>query len=81
MPLREITVQHFDHTASQIVRSQRDIHLVLDVSNLRPPPDSILHEMQIKFQSAVTLKEYELIGARQIISKGQTTVLDVATTT
>lgn len=78
--LREVTVQKFEHTVGEVIRNQNDIHLVVDVSNVSPPPDSILHEMKIKFQTVVTLKGYEVIGNRRMLSKGLMTELIVAIT-
>jgi len=64
-----------------VIRSQNDIHFVVDVSKVSPPPDAILHELRVKFQSPVTLKSYELIGDLWVVSKGVMTELNVATTT
>jgi hypothetical protein len=81
VPLRDLTVQRFDHAVTEVIRNQNEVHLVIDASTIRPPQDSILHEMRIAFQSPVTLKGYELIGDRQILTKGVTTSLSIATTT
>lgn len=75
--LRDVTVQRFDHTVPQVIRRGNDIHLVLDVSALTPLSDSILHEMNVKFVSPVTLNSYELIGDRAMRAKGQLTILQM----
>ena len=73
--LRDVTVQRFNHTVSEVIRKENNVHVVVDVSRLNPPPDSILHEMDIKFQQQVALKDYELVGTRMILSKGVNTEL------
>jgi hypothetical protein len=81
LQLRDISVQRFEHTVSQIIQSKNDVHVALDVSNLKPPPDSILHQMQVTFAASVTVKGYEIIGNTTLLSQGVTTALNVATTT
>jgi hypothetical protein len=81
LQLRDISVQRFEHTVSEIIRSKNDVHVALDVSNLKPPPDSILHQMQVEFPASVTVKGYEIIGNKTLLSQGLATALNVATTT
>lgn len=78
---RDITVQRFDHTVSEVIRKQDDVHLVVDVSKLQPPPNSILHEMRIAFPSTVTLRGYELVGERRMLTRATSVMLEVFTTT
>src|SRR5262249_48466752 len=41
--LRDVAVQRFEHSVPEIVQHSAEAHIVVDVSNLSPPPDSILH--------------------------------------
>lgn len=78
-PIREVSVQQFDHTVEQVIRSQSDVHMVIDVSGLHPPPDAILHEIRIEFSTPVNVKEYELVGDRTIRTNATNIVLQVVT--
>ena len=79
--LREVTVETFKHSVPEIGRSGSNAYLVIDVSKLLPPPDSILHEFRIKFPSVTTVQEYELVGTRTINAPLTKVVLNVMTTT
>ena len=64
--LRDIAVQRFEHSVPEIVQHRTEAHIVVDVSNLSSPSDSILHEFRVKFPSITTVREYELVGTRTI---------------
>jgi hypothetical protein len=60
---------------AEIIRNKDTVHVVLNVSNVTPPPDSLLHEMQVRFPTSVTVSDYELIGSRSISTQGRRTEL------
>jgi Restriction endonuclease len=75
--VRDISVQHYAHSVPQIIRARDEVHLVLDVSSLQPPPNSILHEFRVQFSTTTTLKMYELIGSRDIRTEATSIMLKV----
>jgi hypothetical protein len=75
--VRDISVQRFDHSIPQIIRNKNDAYLVVDVSVLRAPPNSILHELRVHFPVVTTVREYELIGSHHMTTSANSIVLHV----
>jgi hypothetical protein len=79
-PLRDIAVQKFNHSVPELIQKQNEAHLLVDVSKLPVPPDSILHEIRISFKKKMTLTRYELVGMRSMHTRSTKIALIVATT-
>jgi hypothetical protein len=75
--LREVTVQRFEHSVSEVIRRQGNVHFVINVSGIHPPQDSILHELKVTFDSTVTMQGYELIGDRMVRTHATSVMLQV----
>lgn len=77
--LRNVAVESFEHSVPEIVRSGSNAYLVIDVSKLSAPSDSILHEFRVHFPDTTTVQEYELVGTRTINTPLTRVVLEVVT--
>jgi hypothetical protein len=75
--VRDVSVQRFDHSVPQIIRNKNDAYLVIDVAALRVPPNSILHEIRVRFPEATTVREYELVGSHRIATSANSIMLQV----
>jgi len=64
--LRDVAVQRFEHSVPEIVQHSAEAHIVVDVSNLSPPPDSTLHAFRVTFPTTTTVSKYELVSTRTI---------------
>lgn len=78
--LRDVAVQKFEHSVPEIVQRGAEAHIVVDVSNLTPPSDSILHEFRVTFPNTTTVRKYELVGTRTMHTPATKVELLVATT-
>jgi hypothetical protein len=78
--LRDIAVQKFEHSVPEIVWRGPEAHIIIDVSNLRAPSDSILHEFRVRFPSRTTVSKFELVGTPTIQTRATKVELKVATT-
>jgi hypothetical protein len=79
--LRDITVQKFDHSVSELIQRGNEAHLLVDVGRLKPPSDAILHELRVTFPKVMTVGRYELVGTRTLSTPANKIRLSVATTT
>ena len=73
--LRDVTVENFEHSVKEIIKNDSEAHIVIDTSNLKPPPDSILHEFKIVFSRDTQVKKYEIIGNRTFYTPARITEL------
>jgi hypothetical protein len=79
--LRAIGVQRFEHSINELVQHNGEAHLQIDVSSIRSPANSILHETRLHFAQPVKVSRYELIGDRRILVVADQVALNVLTTT
>jgi hypothetical protein len=78
--VRDVSVQRFDESVPEVIRTRDGVHLVIDASAIGRPPNSIAHEIKITFQSITKLQSYELIG-RGVMGTPASTVALIITRT
>lgn len=79
--LRDVAVESFEHSVPEVVRRGSDAYLIIDVSKLSAPADSIVHEFRVIFPECTTVQHYELVGTRRLYAPLTKVEQRVVTTT
>jgi hypothetical protein len=76
--MREISVDRFEHSVPEIAYAKSKVSVIVDVSRLTPPANSILHHIAVKFpKEGFTLANYELVGDRRMITRTNAICLEI----
>ena len=75
--LRDVSVERFDHSVSELITHKGDLHLTIDVDRVICPDNSILDEIEIESSTATNLEKYELVGNRNLDSKSTIVSLEI----
>ncbi len=76
--MREISVNRFEHSVPEIAYTKSKVSVVVDVSRIASPANSILHHIAVKFpKQGLTLAHYELVGDRKMVTRTTTICLEI----
>ncbi len=79
--LRDVSVEHFDHSVRELISHNGNVHLMIDVERIVSPSNSILDQITIECPTQTSLKQYELVGSRRLVAPLNTVALAVTDTT
>lgn len=60
--IRDVSVQRFDQTVSEVISHKGDLHVTIDTDHIKSPPNSLVHNIEMHFPESIRLDRYEFIG-------------------